>query len=161
MIIIAAAVIVAPSLSFGKEGEIKIMTAPLNLMFGAINVIGEYTLKPNINVGFDYLTWSLSIGDDDFSLTTMHPFGRYYFVPDGDSWFAGGGFVSMDIGFGSGGSASASGLAIEGGYNWKWEQFTLDLGYEMWMLGTVESSDGDTFNAGSIAGLLFRIGAYF
>ena len=160
-IIIAAAILALPSLTFAKEGQIKVMTSPVPLLFGALNVQAEYFVKPEITAGFDFLTWSIDVGDETFNMTTLHPFGRFYFEPDQNSFFAGGGFMSMDVSFSEGGSASASGLTLEGGYNWTWETFTLDLGYEMWMLGTIESSSGESFDAGSIGGLLFRVGAMF
>ena len=65
--------------------------------------------------------------------TRINPsFARFYFKPDGHTPFVGAGFLTAsgtaEPEDGDSESYSTSGFTAEGGFNWRWNAFTMDLG---------------------------------
>jgi len=158
--------------------QTSVGTRALFLTSGAMSVRGEYRLNKHLSAGFDYWSWGIDAGSSKFSITGMQPFARYYLSGEHDGWYGGAGLEIVTFEYtttslyydyttrsyrntSSKGSASATGIALEGGYQWRWKNFYNEANYQLWMMGALESSDGNSVSAGSMAGIGYNIGYYF
>lgn len=127
--LIAATLLLFPSLTFAGEGEFTISTDLLDLNDDITSIIGEYAWSSELGIGLAYSGTS--------AVDTFMPYVRYYFSGDESSFYLGAGYYNSTV---SGTSLSASGTVVEGGYNLDISMFTLDLGYA---LALSDNSDGE------------------
>ena len=164
MVLFCLVVLLIQSVASAAEKKIRVGINPVWTLLGITRVQGEYRYQPDIAPGLDYFAWNIDVGDGNFSMTGIHPYARWYKEPEASGLYAGAGYMMINFSYSSNtssGSASVSGLTGEGGYQWRWENFHQELGYELWMLGDMETDDGDSFNMGSVAGVAYSLGWYF
>ena len=143
--------------------DFRIAMDPLSTMVGIGGVVAEYRITEGISVGYEMDSLTLIGTFNNSAFTFNLPFARYYFSGYDDSFYLGAGSVGLDVvttGLNPG-TANASGTSLEIGYQWRWDLFDQELGYETWNVGNLTLSDGRVVDMGSFSGLVYNIGIHF
>ena len=143
--------------------DFRIAMDPLSTMIGLSGVVAEYRITEGVSLGYEIDNITLNGTSNDSSFTFTLPFARYYFSGYEDSFYLGAGMVGLDVETtGSNpGTSTASGTSFEIGYQWRWDMFDQELGYESWDVGNLTLSSGETVDMGSFSGLVYNIGIHF